>query len=436
MSALYSILVKEMENKKIILDIKVIHPDSMVIPASPGFALSIIHSRAERNSPISEEVSLDLILNKNWMAKYARGFILDVDVEIENYPGDEMIRDYANQYWENVNNWLRGDMTVLVSDSEWLHHLQVGDKWETASFDPTEHYESCDPIISEDTSIKIQASTTYDIENGLMPMWKYMASGYALASESDIFEIPKYPVNSYITDPDGQPKDGQDIMDYVKDNIGEMFVSRNEIGVLMRKKGFQNDLVLLSCRSNSYGYGGALDLLEDLTKVVFNNKKKRLPEPLSYRKILQYSDPVIIGSNITGVSIEYSVLIFNREYPIELADKREAFNLLIRPFEDELRFPPDNGLPMMMTLKEVMVKDKLGGYVLDPNESIIDQFISDYEIIEMPDLKFPDLDSLSRKEVVQKFQFNAWPIVKIRITVCNPKLLEGYSSKIPFAYGF
>lgn len=89
MSTLYEIAVLEKQENKVKLDIQVVHPDSMYIAPSPGFALMLLFNMSEDSSPIRKEMDLNDAMNSRWMQQFARGYVKDVKVELSNEPPED-----------------------------------------------------------------------------------------------------------------------------------------------------------------------------------------------------------------------------------------------------------------------------------------------------------------------------------------------------------
>jgi hypothetical protein len=76
MSELYSVRVAARpDDRTVDLDIKVVHPDAMHIPASPGFALMLLHDQAGADCPLAREVDLQTVMNPDWATHNARAFV-------------------------------------------------------------------------------------------------------------------------------------------------------------------------------------------------------------------------------------------------------------------------------------------------------------------------------------------------------------------------
>jgi len=116
-SELYEIKVLKIEKTKITLNIKVTNRDSMEIPASPGFALSLLYDNAGKESKLAEVVDFDDLSDSAWAKKNAKGFVKSVKVTLDNKPSDEILADDGNVYWNTKSNWLKGKMEIEVTDA-------------------------------------------------------------------------------------------------------------------------------------------------------------------------------------------------------------------------------------------------------------------------------------------------------------------------------
>src|SRR5690606_26065699 len=100
MSDLYDVRVAARPDAHTVeLDIKVVHPDAMHIPESPGFALMLLHDRASGDAPLARELDLDTIMNGEWASANACAFIESVElISSKNQPPPEALDDYEHRY--------------------------------------------------------------------------------------------------------------------------------------------------------------------------------------------------------------------------------------------------------------------------------------------------------------------------------------------------
>ncbi|MFF2845687.1 WD40 repeat domain-containing protein [Streptomyces sp. NPDC058001] len=115
----------------------------------PGVFLHFLHQSAsgypsgdKRNGPLGKALSVDDILNYEWVDTHARRFISDVRcVEtLNDPPTEEQWEELHDFYYERGGTWqdeellIQGEYEIRVTDRKWLQHLSEGQSWATASF--------------------------------------------------------------------------------------------------------------------------------------------------------------------------------------------------------------------------------------------------------------------------------------------------------------
>lgn len=175
MSSLYEVVVIQRQESKIQINVEVIHPDSNYINDSPGFALMLLYHNVNNNSPIKKEVDFDDTLDEVWMKENAYAFIESVDLKMDK---------------PNKKGWKKGILDITVTHPAWLEHLKDINYWDSAAFDPTDHYVICEPRLPiEEEAVSISDSDMTSKE-GFMPIWKYMIPDSLLKTRKDILWFP------------------------------------------------------------------------------------------------------------------------------------------------------------------------------------------------------------------------------------------------------
>jgi hypothetical protein len=137
-SDLYEVEVLEKQDRTVTLRLEVIHPDSNYLSDNLGFALMILLEVVEREAgaPLAAEVSFDDALDPGWLECYARGFIEDARFSVES----------GSVAAESSQDWIRGRLTVAVTDPAWIAHLRPGAQFDSRAFDAVGDFAACAPI--------------------------------------------------------------------------------------------------------------------------------------------------------------------------------------------------------------------------------------------------------------------------------------------------
>ncbi|WP_158851011.1 WD40 repeat domain-containing protein [Saccharothrix deserti] len=102
----------------------------------PGFFLGLLRS-PRRDNAIRQVVSVDQLLDRQWVVEHARFFVEHVErTAVRNDPPTE--EDWAELkdfYYERLGHWadedllVQADYVVRVTDATWIEHLDPGDGW-------------------------------------------------------------------------------------------------------------------------------------------------------------------------------------------------------------------------------------------------------------------------------------------------------------------
>ncbi len=138
MSATFYIQAIEKKNKELKMNIYIIHPDENYFPEKKNFALQIIWQPANPSTgvdyPIGRKISIDQILDPDWMNVHSGSFIEDVKITATvNYPAPDDF-DYSKPM-ANLDLLPRATFEVTVSSQEWIEHITPEETWRSAAYD-------------------------------------------------------------------------------------------------------------------------------------------------------------------------------------------------------------------------------------------------------------------------------------------------------------
>lgn len=196
MSELYEVRVAARpDDHTVDLDIKVVHPDSMHIPESHGFALMLLHDRAESDSPLGRELDLQTVMNPAWSKANARAFIQSVELlSSKNEPPPEALDDSSHRYWRDRKKWLEGRLRIRATHPAWVSHVPKA--WESAAFDPAVGYDPCEPA-RPDEQREIVLETDYERSAGFLPAPRVVIASEVGPECPELIWLPRYGHQAY-----------------------------------------------------------------------------------------------------------------------------------------------------------------------------------------------------------------------------------------------
>lgn len=170
MSALWSVEVTARGDRRVVLRVHAIHPDSGEFSDSRTFAFRLIYDPAyrygaglvrEATGPLGEIVSLEQTFDDAFLATHVDCFIAHVAVsDVRNAPLDvEALRadidrelsargvrfddgaawscawqDRWDAFWDDPARLPTATYEIEVTDPRWIAHLAPGDRWESAAY--------------------------------------------------------------------------------------------------------------------------------------------------------------------------------------------------------------------------------------------------------------------------------------------------------------
>ena len=119
----YYVEVRSREGARVVLDVRVVHPDAFQLPDDPSFALMLLREGAKDTDSLGLDVSVDDTMDSGWLRRWARGFIRSVEVKVRNEPPPEAEADHHHPYWENSDGWMAGRYEIEATHVDWVGHL-------------------------------------------------------------------------------------------------------------------------------------------------------------------------------------------------------------------------------------------------------------------------------------------------------------------------
>ena len=443
MSAYYSVEVQSIEAPTtVLLDIRVVHGDTMFIDETPGFALMMLVEAAPDDSPLATEIDEDLSMDREWMQQYAAGFVRDIElIELENEPPPEALDNRrepdVHEYWDNPEEWLRGTLRIEVSDGAWVSHLSAGQSWESMAFEPLRghrttlgDYASCDPITFEESDDSPQ--TADDSRAGLLPVPRIFYPGHFGAFEDELVWVPKYTEKAYVP---GQKYAGEDLTEDILDaHVGDVvFYSSygDGIGVLTPEyQAVKIDSRTVSAKLVSPGK-------HEIQPARFNEHEQRLGEPVTIPDLIDQhlTRPAVVRADVDGATVSLHICAFESpgyDLGVEHAGHALAF---VATSEAERFNPFENA------------ESRLGAALHDtaqthelPSEGAIYErcahgLVTDWTLQEISHGEAVDWGALSHEEIAEKLRDEPWPTWRLDVTFTHPEFVEHIPATTPYALG-
>lgn len=127
MSRTLEITALEKEGKCLRVKMYLVHADETEFYDFPTYALQIIWDM--REGSISQAISIDEILDLDWLTTHSSDFIESCRILVEkNLPVSE------NHYDSKLPEELKPqcEMEIVVKDEKWIDHIEVGKTWSQA----------------------------------------------------------------------------------------------------------------------------------------------------------------------------------------------------------------------------------------------------------------------------------------------------------------
>ncbi|MEL6342009.1 MAG: hypothetical protein AAFV53_02675 [Myxococcota bacterium] len=429
-SDLYSVDASGKGERTISLHILCIHPDVLYVDDSPGFALMTLHSAVPYNdkAPLTDEISLDDVMDAAWASTYARGFIKRVRVsDVQNPLPDEAEYNSDHPYWES-GAWLSWTLEIEVTHPAWIAHLEDGMSFESRAFSPTRSYQPHPPI-------EPMPDTPMEDPEGMflwVPRECFSEMDDEWASLPPLLEIPRFSETHYLIEdkiPISDVHPGSDLIGqpvWTKTEYG-----REEVGVLVSVSA-PGKVRMGSMGVHSYGmssYG-----IEQIGRL--RPKQMRRPgKQLTYQMVLRRTHITVTSVACRGNQVVFTLRIppNGRDLPIET--ETDVLSVLIEPEwtsrDSSMRAERS---PLVTALIADGVEREIEGMgrIRDILPRVAKEYIVSYTLRES-EAPLPDLDALTHAEARAALQA-PWPTAKLEVVVSEALWLEHLQSvSVPFS---
>ena len=416
MSDLYSIQATRKDGCVVALSVCSIHPDVLYsIHDGPGFALIALHEAVPYgdSAPLSEEISIDDLIDQAWISRSARGFIRSVRASDVRDPlplGAEEQPDHP--YWEK-ETWLSWKLEIEVSDEQWIAHIQAGDSWRSRAYSPSySGYASCDPIVPTPEQLTEETEGMFvwvprECFSTMTPKW---------AEFPALLELPAYPETYYISQKSiGSPASwiGRPVCvetDY--QSVHGTIASVSDEGVLQ----------LAQMTPLSYGLSSAPRNAR--ARAIYPKAKNRLGAKLDYDTILSRIPTMVTSVSQQGAVARFTVCSPPQGAKLTLESESDALDLLLGPdwLRRDFRLREDkSALTESVTQDGVALEMETERRIHQVVPFVANKYIASFVVHDVQlASSLPDLDTLSHAET--KAALDApWPTTIVEITVTDER---------------
>jgi ankyrin repeat protein len=430
MSELYSVRVAARpDDRTVDLDIKVVHPDSMHIPASPGFALMLLHDQADGDCPLAREVDLQTVMNPSWATAHARAFVESVELlSSKNEPPPEAVRDYEHGYWRKPKGWLEGRLRIRATHSAWVSHVPRA--WDSASFDPASDYDECPPATPEGTpGLEIVVESDHENSEGFIAIPKLAIASEVGPTCPEVLWVPRHGVRAYeVTE---SLTGIQITLEQLESWLGKpvmwrgMSDSESHVGVVTKVQGGYVSLVSLSGSGSRSTHTRGPSDLQWIGLAAFRRGTPRLAPPLRLEPLLAYANPAAALRSIDGreATISLYVLWRDEREPV-LSTASEILRLIATPAQAGFRGFEDATSKLGLVLHREQQARSIH-WVSELYPQLALGFIESFEVEPAEQReREDDLDDLEPAERLAFIEQRRWSTWTVRVIVTDEAWLE------------
>lgn len=431
MSTLYSASVRSIENETtVVVAVDVVHPDSMYISPTPGFALMLLWEATDGEGPLATEIDLDTVLDADWMRTYARGFVSKVEtLELENEPPDAAQRDYEHAYWKNPEEWLRGTLEIQVTDPAWISGLTEGTSWDSTAFESNQSFDATDPIRFEESAPR-PSDADVDPHAGLIPVPRLFFLDHLAAVEDDYIWFPKHSDKAYVADEIFEDEEVTE--ELLESLVGEVVWYDSYgpgVGVLMP------DNMIVHISKGSYGSTGFHAGSGKIGRARFDTTKKRLANPLTISGMARRADPVVTEAVVDGPKVTLTVRTFDKDREPSLQHSANAL-ALIADSENESFDGFKNATSRLGIFLARQGEERGISFANSLYGHLSEGMIVDYRVEKVRQADPVDFDGLEGDELIDALESEPWNTWKIEVITTDPAWVEHLPKATPYAYGF
>ena len=136
------VLALDPELRKVTFRVFLVYYDWSGVPTDASFFLRILWDKADTRfgggGPLGEEVDVDRYLDESWVDANTKRFVERVtrlSLRNDPIPAGKQPPTFVYDGYTDEDLLTQGDYEVIVTDPRWLAHLEVGQMWQTTSYE-------------------------------------------------------------------------------------------------------------------------------------------------------------------------------------------------------------------------------------------------------------------------------------------------------------
>lgn len=430
-SDLYEVRVMSREKTQVELEVQVIHPDAMHLPADLGFALMMLREGASGTDPLGLEVDHEDTMDPKWLAVWARGFVDAVHVK--------MLRDmplaaegfYEHAYWSTPDAWMAARYTIEVTHPAWIAHLEPGMRFSSRAFSENVRYHHCAPISPDGPAAareeRAPSEPFVEVPSALLVRWE-------LESAPEQARFPAYSDSNYRALEQVSPGSftGRAALQMWSRGMPVVFEDRRGergcgclVGVnetyLTTLYYAQGSCGLRHLRRSDVAWIGRAGWRADA----------RPGSRTGLAQITRITPPTVTPWRPVGDTLHLAVRCYSPRYHPRIAHAGEALAVLGMPLEG----PGSSVLgssPMARMMRAGL--EKTGRpFVQEVYAEVAQGVVRSYEVHAPENPVWPDLSAMTESDASSRFDALGWPEWSITLRVFEPAFLEHFPTA-PFAW--
>ena len=434
MSSLYNIKVTgKPDGQTLIVAVKVIHPDAMKIPTTPGFALMLLNDNAD-NAPLKDIVDLETVMDEDWSAENAHGIVDSVELIKKKHRIPRAAeQDQNHSFWSNTDKWPEAALKIHCTHPAWCSHIKCGDEWETTAFDPSLYYDESEPIFPGKNNQGVILENAAENSEGFLPVPKiFLFNGVPPVKLDEIVYIPAYNNPSYSID--NKIESGEAVSFSFDAWIGKpaawSYYGRVNTGIIADVSP-DGSLRLVSVQESSRSENNTpVRDLDWIGTISFKKGQKKGCRGINVSDAVFFYDGAVMSVRKDGKKLHLGIMNCGK-YDEELQmNPALALAVLALPISSINGF--DTESPLGEALETIM-KNKEVRDTSEVYQHAADRFIK--KIKFKPCRKKADeLDNMSNEELIEFYKSNSWPVSNLEIELTDSKWGDHIDEKTLFCY--
>jgi hypothetical protein len=433
-SDLYDVRALSRTANTLVLEVQVVHPDAMQIPADRSFALMMLRDTAEKGDALYREVAFEHTLDEVWVEQYAAGFISDVQVtDVTGEPPKEALEGSHHDYWDHPDGWMRGRLHVTVTDPAWIAHIRPGATWPSRAFQlvGSDSYEEHAPILPGG------AAGPAEVEGAFVWVPRDTVIELAPPDIPALFEVPAYAPTAYAVVQ--VMKRGAIDTERLRAWIGKPVCVEGDygehVGALVAIAG-STTAVVASCQEGSYGVNQIEPVSIGLLKPVAGRRGAKL----GYDDILRLTQITAVSAVKRGATLEVRLRIPPDGRSLPVRTETDVLGLLFAPLKYKGWEPGAPSLyhqhfrPSALSRaleQDLAARDMEGAHrVEEILPEIAKRYVASFVIDPPAATPLPRLGTMTHAEAREALAA-PWPTATLRVQVSDEKWLEHFDLRTP-----